>query len=174
MSEAFVLPQPVLDALLAHAHAQAPRECCGILLGEDRLVTEALPAANIAASPERAYALAPDALTDALLRHPGRDVIGFYHSHPLHDAQPSAQDIANWHYPELAMVIISLRDSRVAAWQVRPGVITPLEIVQQAPVSSAPSRSAAIPAAALLSAVIAVVLVVAIALAILPPAPAIP
>lgn len=174
MSDALVLPQPVLGALLDHARSHAPLECCGVLLGEGRHVIEAVPAANIAASPAQAYAIAPDALADALLRRRGREVVGFYHSHPAHDAHPSAQDIANWQYPDLAMVIISLRETRVAAWQVRPGVITPLEIVQDASASAGPARSAAIPAAAVLSAAIAIALVVAVALAILPPAPAIP
>jgi hypothetical protein len=49
----------VYGQLLKHARRQPHRECCGILAGQDGLITQAFPAKNGAADPVRNYEIAP-------------------------------------------------------------------------------------------------------------------
>ena len=46
----FHIRQAVLDAIIAHARAEAPAECCGMLIGSGASIDEAVRATNIAAS----------------------------------------------------------------------------------------------------------------------------
>jgi proteasome lid subunit RPN8/RPN11 len=80
----------------AHAAAALPHEACGILLGEGERITEARPAANVHASPQTHFAIDPQALIDAhrAARAGGPQVVGYYHSHPIGPAAPSATDRA--------------------------------------------------------------------------------
>ena len=48
----------VYGQLLEHARRQPHRECCGILAGQDGLITQAFPAKNVAADPIRNYEIA--------------------------------------------------------------------------------------------------------------------
>ena len=87
----------VRDALLAEAARAHPQECCGLLLGESvDAITAILPAANIAASPEREFEIDPATLITAhrAARNGGPAVLGYYHSHPAGTTAPSAQDRA--------------------------------------------------------------------------------
>jgi proteasome lid subunit RPN8/RPN11 len=52
----------VYGQLLKHARRQPHRECCGILAGQDGLITQAFPAKNVAADPVRNYVIAPEEL----------------------------------------------------------------------------------------------------------------
>jgi hypothetical protein len=49
----------VYGQLLKHARRQPHRECCGILAGQDGLITQAFPAKNVAEDPVRNYEIAP-------------------------------------------------------------------------------------------------------------------
>jgi len=49
----------VYGQLLEHARRQPHRECCGILAGQDGLITQAFPAKNVAADLVRNYEIAP-------------------------------------------------------------------------------------------------------------------
>ena len=84
------------DTMLAQARLAAPDECCGMLLGRDGSIDEARPAANVAANPRSRFEIDPQALVDAhrAQRVGGPEVIGYYHSHPLGPAEPSATDRA--------------------------------------------------------------------------------
>jgi len=70
-------------------------ECCGLLLGRER-IEEIRPAANVAAEPRHRFEIDPQALIDAhrAARDGGPQVIGYYHSHPTGPAEPSATDRA--------------------------------------------------------------------------------
>ena len=86
----------VFAAIEADARRRAPLECCGILLGRDGAVELAVPAANVAADGSTRFEIDPQALIDAhrAARAGGREVIGYYHSHPAGPAEPSAADRA--------------------------------------------------------------------------------
>jgi len=103
------------DAIVAHALAERPRECCGILLGAGEEIVEAIATVNLATSGGR-YFIDPkghiDARRDA--RQRGLDVVGFYHSHPHSPAAPSARDLAEATYPGHLYLIVSLSNARPA------------------------------------------------------------
>lgn len=85
-----------LDAMLAHAASDSPREACGLLLGSRSHIAHAQPAANVAADPARAFVIDPATLFAALRaeRAGGPVVTGWYHSHPGGRPTPSAADAA--------------------------------------------------------------------------------
>jgi proteasome lid subunit RPN8/RPN11 len=98
-----------LAVMLAHAREAAPAECCGLLLGKDDAIAEAVRAANVSGNPNR-YEINPKdyIVTRREARERRLDVLGFYHSHPHSSAEPSPTDLAEATYPELLYVIVSL------------------------------------------------------------------
>jgi proteasome lid subunit RPN8/RPN11 len=94
------------DALIQHARADVPRECCGLLIGQPGLVERIAPAANVRAS-EVSYLIDPRDHFAAIraARAEGLSVIGGYHSHPRSEALPSATDLAESAGEEFLYVI---------------------------------------------------------------------
>jgi proteasome lid subunit RPN8/RPN11 len=99
----------VHDTVVSHARAAAPDECCGLLLGTDASIDQAVPAANIAAAPRSRFLIDPKDHIDArrAARARGLEVVGFYHSHPRSSAGPSQTDIAEAAYPDHLHLIVS-------------------------------------------------------------------
>lgn len=86
------LPPEVLGALFEHATAEAPRECCGLLIYSDDLDGwHYLPARNLAPAEDQrdAFVLDPDAWTSADYCGEVRAIV---HSHPNASANPSQAD----------------------------------------------------------------------------------
>ena len=91
----------VLDAIAAHAQREHPRECCGLLIGTELELIEAVATANVAAEPHRHYQVSPVDHFAQIKRcrdvaAPGAaavNVIGVYHSHPLSAPVPSPTDL---------------------------------------------------------------------------------
>jgi proteasome lid subunit RPN8/RPN11 len=88
-----------LEAILVHARAGHPFEVCGVLLGRADAagvaVVEAVAVENRERSAPRVrYEIAPEDLLrlQREARAAGRDIAGFYHSHPDHPARPSETD----------------------------------------------------------------------------------
>jgi len=101
--------------MVAHARAEQPAECCGVLIGADGRIDHALPARNLAgaadgANPATRYLIDPHDHIAARreARQRGLTVVGFYHSHPSSRAWPSPTDIAEANYAEALYVIVSL------------------------------------------------------------------
>ncbi len=86
----------IAEQLLAHAHADAPLEACGLLLGTPGHILIARPARNTAADPARRFEIDPAMLlaTHRAARGEGMAVLGHYHSHPDGSDQPSRRDAA--------------------------------------------------------------------------------
>lgn len=85
-----------LTAMRAAAAAAHPLEACGILLGAGMRIIRAVPASNIHPTPATHFEIDPQALIDAhrAARAGGLDVAGYFHSHPVGEAVPSATDRA--------------------------------------------------------------------------------
>jgi proteasome lid subunit RPN8/RPN11 len=91
----------VLDAIVAHARREAPRECCGLLIGNAVEIFEAVAVSNVAAEPLRRYEVSPREHFEQVrrCRALGRseaaavDVVGAYHSHPRSAPEPSEMDV---------------------------------------------------------------------------------
>ena len=138
------LPADVRKTLHERRLAGAPAEVCGVLVGEraddpaadgapasgapaDR-VAEAVPVGNVAEDPGRFYELGPAAtaaaIEDAEAR--GRDVVGFYHSHPRGPAAPSETDRnrATW----TGYVYAIVAPEAVVAYRWTGGAFQPLRV----------------------------------------------
>lgn len=114
-----------------HATEAYPHECCGVLLGPagSWRATRAFPTRNL--DTERAkdrYLMDPsDRLAaEEAARAAGLAVVGFYHSHPDHDAYFSPTDLARseevqwgepWVPPSYAYLVVSVREGLMKAWK---------------------------------------------------------
>lgn len=111
------IPPAEYQALRRHGEEEYPHESCGVLVGsargDERLVAGVVPCRNLRAdSPRNRYHIDPRDLLriQREVDAQGKEVVGFYHSHPDHPALPSATDLAEAHWPGCSYVI-----TRVAA-----------------------------------------------------------
>ncbi len=109
----------VLDHLVAHARAEAPNECCGMLIGTPQRIERAVRARNTLSSPTR-YQIDPGDQIAAMraARERGEAIVGFYHSHPASSPAPSAADRAEAAYPGHCYLIV-FPGSSAAAPEIR-------------------------------------------------------
>ena len=101
--------QRVLDDVKAHARQEAPRECCGVLIGRGQAILESARALNLSDGTSRFLIDPRDhirAMRDARTRQ--MDVIGFYHSHPRSPAVPSETDVAESGYAGAMHLIVGV------------------------------------------------------------------
>ena len=103
------LPAEVRRAILAHARREAPRECCGFLIGRGGRVLHAAALRNIAENPRARFQIDPRehiVLRRELRRlSPALEIVGVYHSHPDGPSEPSVRDRREAHYREWLYVI---------------------------------------------------------------------
>ena len=110
-----ILDQRLLEGIQAHGQASYPNEGAGLLLGhsspDGRRVLELKPLPNHFEPDQqnRRYRLDPldimRAEDDADAR--GLEIIGIFHSHPDHPAQPSQYDL-EWSLPFFSYIITSI------------------------------------------------------------------
>jgi proteasome lid subunit RPN8/RPN11 len=123
------IPPGLQRAIHAHGEAAYPNEGAGLLLGEaadgQKTLVDIMPLANEwdAGEQYHRYLITPaDMLrgeTEAARR--GLDVIGIFHSHPDHVAEPSVMD-REWALPWFSYVITSVRQAKAEvsrAWLLR-------------------------------------------------------
>lgn len=120
-----------LDQIVAHARADAPLECCGLLIGSADLVEESYPVANLRNSPTR-FEVDPAGHFAAIrrARATNRAVVGAYHSHPASAAVPSETDVREANDPGFLHLIVSLGGAGpdVRAYRIENGCMEPLPI----------------------------------------------
>ena len=106
----------------AHAERDYPEECCGFLIGtvdastQRRAVHRVLAAENRAAAHRgRRFAIEPQDLADLEERLEPEEltVLGFYHSHPDHPAEPSQFDTEHA-WPWYAYLIVRVTQGGAA------------------------------------------------------------
>ena len=128
--------------MVAHAREDAPDECCGLLVGTADRIDEAVRTASLERSPNR-YQVDPATHFALIRRLRGTDriIVGAYHSHPRHAAEPSRSDIGEAYDPELVYVIVSLAsvEPEVRAWRIREGVAFEVRVVREPPNSQPPT-----------------------------------
>jgi proteasome lid subunit RPN8/RPN11 len=112
----FVLPPALRQVITDHSLRDWPLECCGLLVGRHRVVTDAVPMRNVLASPTR-FRLDDREHIDLRRRlrslSPAPEIIGVYHSHPSGVARPSPTDLAEALYPEWLYVVAAVDGDRV-------------------------------------------------------------
>ncbi len=113
------LPKILFDQIERHGRDAYPEECVGALIGtvaaggSERAVERLFPIDNRSEeNRKRRYLVSPLAYLAAerAADSAGKALLGFYHSHPEHPAEPSATDLA-WAQPNFAYVIMSIRRS---------------------------------------------------------------
>src|SRR5712691_4624633 len=95
------------------ARREAPRECCGLIGGNDARTGTVYPLRNFATDPLVTYEAAPEDLFAAqrAMRDRGEQLLAIYHSHPRsNDPQPSETDVRLAYYPSAVYFIVGLGD----------------------------------------------------------------
>ena len=127
------LPDGVARAIIDHARQEAPRECCGLLIGTLDDITSVIPAQNVADEPLRRYRIDPRDHLRAirLARQDGEEVVGAYHSHPRSPALPSPTDAAEG-FANFLFVIVSLASEapEITGWRWTNGNFDPVAFVR--------------------------------------------
>ncbi len=105
-----LIPEELLEAIIAHAKREAPNEVCGWLAGERNEVKLVYPVPNVAEDPHVVFRMDPEVQLSTMreIRDLGLELTGTYHSHPRTPAVPSARDGGLAAYPEAVHLIVSL------------------------------------------------------------------
>jgi cysteine synthase B len=119
------LPINVQASIRAHGARTYPDECCGVLVGTTPgRAGDAWPLGNTAALDRgRRFLIGPEDYRRAEARAASRglEIVGFYHSHPDHPAEPSHFDLDHA-WPNVSYVIVSVRDRmprELRSWRLR-------------------------------------------------------
>jgi [CysO sulfur-carrier protein]-S-L-cysteine hydrolase len=125
------IARELLDDVIAHARADAPNECCGMIASRDGEAVAVHRAHNAAASPLRyeiegmeQYQL-QTAIEDA-----GLELGAIYHSHTRSAPEPSQTDINLAFYPDALYVIVGLNGDEpdVRAWRIVDGQVSEAQL----------------------------------------------
>jgi proteasome lid subunit RPN8/RPN11 len=132
MGNTFNLEKNYADEMVAHAHAEAPNECCGILAGVKGRVIKLYRTANTEHSPYH-YTVDPQELLSIYeeIRDKKWELLGIYHSHTHTEAFPSPTDINSARLPESLYIIISLSDPDrplIRGFHINEGKVTETEL----------------------------------------------
>jgi [CysO sulfur-carrier protein]-S-L-cysteine hydrolase len=126
------IPRQLYDEMIAHARADAPNECCGMIASRDGDAVTVYPAANAAASPLR-YEIdgAEQYRIQMAIDDEALDLGAIYHSHTRSAPYPSQTDINLAFYPEALYVIVGLAqdEPEVKAYEIRDGRVADAELV---------------------------------------------
>lgn len=108
-----------LEDIRRHGEESYPDEGCGILIGifegAARVVHTTRRCRNAAIASQRTqYHIDPREVICAQrdARERGREIVGFYHSHPDHPAQWSPTDLAEAHWIGCSYVILAVENGR--------------------------------------------------------------
>ncbi len=131
--DAVFVPAAVVDAIIAHALDDTPRECCGLLFGAGPRIARAVRTRNAQSGTAR-YLVDPEdhfaAIREA--RSLGLSIVGAYHSHPASAPVPSPLDLEEAAH-EFYYVIAGIADParpEVRAFQLTRGNFRPLRLVR--------------------------------------------
>jgi proteasome lid subunit RPN8/RPN11 len=120
------LTRDVYDAVVDAGVDGAPEEVCGVLSGTHGEASSraeaAHPVANVADRPTVRYALDPAAMLSIIesVEDDGRDVVGFYHTHPAGPPRPSETDVSQATWRGYSYVICALDGHPfVGSWRWR-------------------------------------------------------
>ena len=123
------ISRALYDELIAHARADAPNECCGMIASRDGEAVAVHRARNLAASPLR-YEVHPQDLHRILdaIDGDGLELGAIYHSHTRSDPVPSQTDLnlARWgdsgepKFPGTLYIIVGVKgeEDDVRAWEI--------------------------------------------------------
>lgn len=125
------IARELYDEIVAHARAEAPNECCGMIAARDGQAVQVHPAANAAASPLR-YEVEPhdQYRIEMSIEDAGLELGAIYHSHTRSDPYPSQTDINLAFHPDALYLIVGLAsdEPELRAFEIRDGRVSDAEI----------------------------------------------
>lgn len=107
--------QKIIDEIIAHAQAEYPKECCGVLAQKSRVV-KYFPCLNLAEESTEHFHLDPAGYADA---EDWGTIIAIVHSHPDATTKPSELDKAQCDATELPWHIVSWPEGDLRTIQPR-------------------------------------------------------
>jgi [CysO sulfur-carrier protein]-S-L-cysteine hydrolase len=136
------IPRQLVDEIVAHARAEAPNECCGMIAAREGRAVAVHRTRNIHASPLR-FEMEPGEQLRVLeaIEQAGLELGAIYHSHTRSEPYPSLTDVnlARW-WPEPLWVIVGLAgaEPEVRAFRIIDGVVdrAELEVEDAAPLDA--------------------------------------
>lgn len=136
------ISRQLVDEIVAHARAEAPNECCGMIAARDGRAVAVHRTRNIHASPLR-YEIDPRDQLEVMkaIDEAGLELAAIYHSHTRSAPLPSPTDVnlAKW-WPEPVYVIVGLQSAEpdVRAWRIVDGAVSEaaLEVEDVAPLDA--------------------------------------
>ena len=133
MGAAVKIQKDIVERLLVRARETPMQECCGLLAGNEGVISTLLAATNAAIASATSYEIAPEETFTLMreMRSAGLDLLGIFHSHPKGVNQPSATDIELAYYPDTPYFILSPQADvakPVRAFEIREGKVTELKI----------------------------------------------
>ena len=107
------IPSNITEEMIAHAKADFPLECCGILAGKDDTISHIYKVINNDKS-RVSYLMDPKEQIRVFkeMRTLGIEMKAIYHSHPNHPAYPSMTDVELAYYPDAIYIIISINNNK--------------------------------------------------------------
>jgi [CysO sulfur-carrier protein]-S-L-cysteine hydrolase len=125
-----VIPVAIRDELRAHATAEAPNECCGVLVFAGGVADRYMRGRNALASPYR-YELEIDPAV-WFLEDEGFE-LAVFHSHPATKPEPSRTDRElSGLWAGRPFLIYSLAHDELRAWRVSRDLVEEIELTQPA------------------------------------------
>ncbi len=154
MDSPLVLPRVAYDQIIAHCRSAYPKEACGLLAGmrvaptgRQRAVMAVYPMRNVDDSPI-GYSMDPkeQLMVEKQMRQRDQILVGIYHSHTATEARPSSVDVTLAISPEVAYVVVSLRQAltpELRTWHIDGATVTeePWTLEDVAPGRSAGGRA---------------------------------
>ena len=126
------LAQRFIDEMVAHARAELPNECCGIIAGRDGTAVELFRARNAEASPYRYEVDSQDLFRIwRQCETNGWDFLVVYHSHVASEAVPSQTDVRRATWPDAYYIVVSIADPEspsVRAFRIIEGNVSEEQI----------------------------------------------
>jgi proteasome lid subunit RPN8/RPN11 len=132
MGTAIGIERAVAAQLTDLARENPAEECCGLLAGDNGVITRVLAAINVAENPATQYEIAAEELFRLMreIRAEQLEMLGIYHSHPSGANVPSPTDLSRAYYPEAAYFILSPRADQpkmIRVFSIREGRATEIE-----------------------------------------------
>jgi [CysO sulfur-carrier protein]-S-L-cysteine hydrolase len=127
------IARELYEDIVAHARAEAPNECCGLVASSDGEAVKVYRATNVEASPLRFVIDSQEQYRlNSEIEEQGLDLGAIYHSHTRTEPKPSETDItfAKW-WPGVLWIIVGLANGEleVRTWRIDDGQVAEAELV---------------------------------------------